>query len=86
MHPHTDPLLKLTRRVPIDFPSIAAESGLSRGKLCCSPAFGWGVQNTYGIDGPSFGCVTPPAMQSGETTVAIDGNDWCFYAPNNGSL
>lgn len=71
----------LLRRIPIDFRRVAEESGLTRGTVCHSPNFGWGVQNTQGIDGPSFGCITPPEMQQGETTLLIRANHWCFFGP-----
>lgn len=68
----------MSRSVPIDFAAIAKESGLERGKLCHSPAFGWGVQNSHGDEGPHFGCVTPPPLEGEEKTVHIDCNCWVF--------
>lgn len=55
------------RTIPIDWPAITSESGLQAGKLCRSSVFGWVVQNTTGIDGPTFGCVTPPHTAPDET-------------------
>lgn len=75
----------LLRREPIDFRRVAEESGLSKGKIVHSPHFGWGVQNTHGIDGPSFGCITPPALQPGETWISLASPHWCFYGPRRAS-
>ena len=66
------------RRVPIDFCAIAAESGCTRGTLCRSTAFGWGVKNG---NGPADFCaITPPPMQPGETQIRISANElnWVF--------
>lgn len=73
--------LVLLRRQEIDFRRVAAESGLTRGKLAHSPHFGWGVQNSYGDPGPDFGCITPPAFEPGETELRIDCSQWHFYGP-----
>lgn len=78
--PNTKKTMNPTRRVPIDFESVAKESGLTRGKLCHSPHFGWCVQNMQGADGPDIGAVTPPAMQPSETRIAVEDGHWCFYA------
>lgn len=71
----------LLRRLHIDFRRVAEESGLVRGKLCRSPHFGWGVQNSYGDPGPDFGCITPPAFEPGETELRIDCSEWWFLGP-----
>lgn len=73
--------LVLLRRLPIDFRRVAEECGLVRGKLCHSPHFGWGVQNSYGDPGPDFGCITPPALAPGETELRIDCSEWWFMGP-----
>ncbi|MDH4317199.1 MAG: hypothetical protein OEV64_02310 [Desulfobulbaceae bacterium] len=70
---------QLVRRIPIDLEKVAEESGLRSGKLCFSPLFGWGVQNTKSIDGPSFGCITPPKIEDGQL-LRIENNHWCVYA------
>lgn len=64
------------RRIRIDFKAVSKESGLKRGKLCRSPVFGWGVQNTSGDEGPDFGCITPPPFEEDENFIEIDGKDW----------
>lgn len=71
----------LLRRLPIDFRRVAEESGFSRGKLCYSHAFGWGVQKIPGSYGVDFACITAPALEEGETTLRIVDNHWCFYGP-----
>jgi hypothetical protein len=71
----------LLRRIPIDFRRVAEESGFSRGNLCYSHAFGWGVQKIPGSYGVDFATITAPAMQAGETTLRIRDNHWCFYGP-----
>lgn len=67
------------RRVPIDFKAVVKESGLRRGRLCHSPIFGWGVQNTHGDETIDFGCVTAPVMQPGECRITIEKREWCFW-------
>lgn len=67
--------------MPIDWQSVAAESGLRKGKLCVSTAFGWGVQNSHGIDGPSFGAVTPPALVKGKIKLRFEEGRWAFHDP-----
>lgn len=47
--------------IPIDFKDLAQKTGLRSGKLCKSSAFGWGVRNTNGQDGPDFAEYLPPA-------------------------
>ncbi len=71
--------LVLLRRLPIDFRRVAEESGFSRGTLCYSHAFGWGVQKIPGSYGVDFACITAPPMESRETSLRIVDNHWCFY-------
>jgi hypothetical protein len=72
---------RLVRRTPIDFADIAKQTGLRRGKLC-NTAFGWGVQNVHGDDGPNIALIDPPPLEGEETELRIENNHWCFYAPN----
>ena len=70
---------RLVRRIPVDFRAIAAETGMTRGKLCRSTWAGWAVQNTTGNpDWPDMATVTPPATEAGET-LKVEDNHWCFY-------
>ena len=65
----------LARRMPIDWMAIARESGCTRGKLCKSPLFGWGVQGNGDAD---FCCITAPEIQHGQL-LRVEGNEWLVY-------
>lgn len=70
-------------RIPVDFRTIAAETGMTRGKLCRSEWAGWVVQNTTGNTAwPDMATVTTPPTAEGETLTVEDGH-WCVYAPND---
>lgn len=70
--------MQLTRKVPIDFHDVARQSGLSAGTLC-KTAFGWGVQNTHGLQGPSVALIEPPPFEEGEVELRIRDDHWRFY-------
>lgn len=71
----------VVRRVPVDFKSVAAESGLSRGNLCYLPEWGWCVKNTHGEPGPDIAVITASELEEGETRLAVENGIWCFYGP-----
>ena len=67
------------RCVPIDYVAIAKESGMSKGKIFYSKAFGWVVGNTSGNpDWPDMACITPPTLQPGEKLLQVKDNLWVF--------
>ena len=70
---------RLVRRIPVDFRSIAAETGIRRGKVCHSAWFGWCVQCR---DDAVMASITTPLTQPDETLVVESGH-WCVYAPND---
>jgi hypothetical protein len=70
--------MKLIGRIPIDWRAITRESGCTRGTLCHSPAFGWGVQNGNGD--AHFCCITAPEVEPGQTLKVEEGM-WAVYAP-----
>jgi len=73
--------MKLLKKWPIDFQAIAKESGMTRGKLVRSPRWGWGVQNTQGVElYVDFGCITPPETEEGQLLKIEDERYWCIYA------
>ena len=71
---------RLVRRLPIDWNDIARQSGCTKGKLCRSPGFGWGVQNGNG--GVHFAIIDPPETKEDETLVIEDGSHWAIYTSN----
>ncbi len=73
----------MVRRIPVDFRAVAEESGMTRGKLCHSPIFGWCVQNTHGDNVPDVATITAPELAPGEVRLAVVDGHWCFYAPND---
>lgn len=44
-------------KLPIDYAAIARKTGVSRGKICRSTVFGWGV---YDMAKGGFVCIKPP--------------------------
>lgn len=73
---------RLVRRIPVDFRAVAAEAGMTHGKLCYSTWAGWCVQNaTRNPAWPDLATITPPPMQPRETRLAVANGHWCFYAP-----
>jgi len=70
---------RLVRRFPIDFRSIAAETGCTKGTIGHNSMFGWHVQNS---NGPADFCAfTPPEIAEGET-LRIEGREWAVYSAN----
>ena len=68
---------KKIRSFAIDFNAVAEESGCTKGTLCFSESFGWGVQNGNGE--ADFCCITAPVVQNGEE-LRFENNEWCVYA------
>ena len=70
---------KIVRRIVVDFKQIAEDTGCRSGRIVKSPIFGWGIQNTNRVeDQADFTCIEPPKMQTGETFLKIENNNWCF--------
>lgn len=44
-------------KLPIDYAAIAKQTGVIKGKICRSMAFGWGV---YDMSNGGFVCIKPP--------------------------
>lgn len=67
------------RRERIDFRAVATEAGCTRGTLCHSPAWGWGVRPADGKPA-DFCTITPPAMREGETEIRLSADErhWVF--------
>ena len=72
------------KKIPINWKAIAAESGMSRGKLCFSTFVNaWVVQNTYGIQGqPDLAVITPPTVAADEY-LFVKGNHWYVRKKGN---
>lgn len=66
--------MSVKRRIPIDWNAIAQESGIRRGTLCNSPAWGWCVQNRD-CAGPDIGVITPPETSDSEI-LRVSGDYW----------
>ena len=72
------------RLVPIDFMDIYRQTGMKRGKIGFSPAFGWCAYRHSPEDGiADCAMFTPPPMEPGETELRIvNGTHWEFSKPN----
>ena len=71
------------RLVPIDFKEIHRQTGVKRGTIGFSPAWGWCAYRETEDDGPAdCAMFTPPPMEPGETELKIEGTNWAFYKPN----
>jgi hypothetical protein len=68
----------ITRRIPIDAQDLYKQTGIRKGKVCYSYAFGWVVQNEGDAAGPHAVTIDPPPMEDGEVFVFIKDNQWCF--------
>ena len=75
--------MECVRRVAINYPAIADESGMTKGRIVHSPWAGWVVINTTGNpEWPDMATITPPLMERDETELRVGDGCWCFYAPN----
>ena len=74
----------LVRLVQIDFMDIYRQTGMKRGKIGFSPAWGWCAYRHSPEDGlADCAMFTPPSMEPGETELRIvNGTHWEFSKPN----
>ena len=76
-----DPIVRL---VPIDFMDIYRQTGMRRGRIGFSAAWGWCAYRHSPEDGlADCAMFTPPSMEPGETELRIvNGTHWEFSKPN----